>query len=719
MSQSTTNPYVGPRTFEEEDAPFFYGRERESRDLLSFVMSEPLVLFYAQSGAGKSSLINTSLIPNLRQEGFQVLPVGRVGGNLPESITDARNIFTFNLLANLEKDTNPVQFTQMMLIEYLAQSRNQNGQRQRVLIIDQFEEIVTHHPGRWQDREDFFWQLQAAMQHDPLLWVLLTMREDHIAALEPYSELLPGELQARFYMQRLKLNAAQAAVEKPATQAGKPFVQGVAKELVRNLSLIRDAENRDGLQRYGEYVEPVQLQVVCYQLWENLKERLVNRITDQHVQALGNVDKALADFYNMTITQVVYESKVSEITLRNWFERKLITEAHTRGTVYQGQDTTDGLPNEAVNLLADKFLLRAERRAGGVWYELVHDRFVDPILQANNSWLDEKGLLVRAAIAWDESGRSSSKLYLGNQLKDTLNNVEWRSLEPVVMEFLRECGRANQELSEREKAQRRELEQAKQLAEIQVKSTQMLRLYLIIVGVFLLIAISTSISATKKSAENSEQATKSAKVAATSNAVADTSNIRATNAALLAATLESEKATSVALAVANKAQADTNEALAATAARALRESQILSAEVSELNEQNAQNEAIVATISANSTKNVQAAQTQAALSTISTERISFDPGAIYGDASGSLEPNNQKRYVLRALPGQTMTVSFLSRSGNYVIRIQGENRNSLDELCEIAGEHNDCSVVLPANQDYIVTITSLDGGSYTVRVTIV
>src|SRR5690606_1542248 len=136
-----------PRRFEEEDSRFFYGREQESRDLLAFVVSEPLVLFYAQSGAGKSSLINTSLIPGLRKENFDVLPVGRVGSNLPEGIDDVRNIYTFNLLSNLEPDEDPNKFTRTVLADYLEETGGGNGKRPyRVLIIDQFEEVVTHHP---------------------------------------------------------------------------------------------------------------------------------------------------------------------------------------------------------------------------------------------------------------------------------------------------------------------------------------------------------------------------------------------------------------------------------------------------------------------------------------------------------------------------------------------------------------------------------------------
>jgi hypothetical protein len=33
-----------------------------------------------------------------------------------------------------------------------------------VLIIDQFEEIITAHAGRWEERSEFFRQLDAALQ---------------------------------------------------------------------------------------------------------------------------------------------------------------------------------------------------------------------------------------------------------------------------------------------------------------------------------------------------------------------------------------------------------------------------------------------------------------------------------------------------------------------------------------------------------------------------
>src|SRR5690242_20253522 len=97
------NPYVGPRTFTYGQRGLFFGREREARDLLARVLSERLLLFYAQSGAGKSSLLNTRLIPQLQAKGFVALPVGRVSGELPPGIAKVDNIYLFNLMLSIDE----------------------------------------------------------------------------------------------------------------------------------------------------------------------------------------------------------------------------------------------------------------------------------------------------------------------------------------------------------------------------------------------------------------------------------------------------------------------------------------------------------------------------------------------------------------------------------------------------------------------------------------
>jgi hypothetical protein len=450
------NPYVGPRTFSEADRSLFFGREREARDLTARIISERLLLFYAQSGAGKSSLLNARVIPRLRDvEGFQVLPNARVSGELPAGVSDVANIFAFNLMASLDQgDAPPAQLARLTVSEFLTCLAREtvvaeDGQRTRhwvykpelaaarpaegeppaeakagprfALVIDQFEEIITSHPDRWLEREDFFRQLNQALLDDPDLWVVLTLREDYVAALDPYAASLFNRLRGRFYMERMGVDAALDAIRRPAELGGRPFAPGVADKMVNDLCQVRVPERKTTIT--GQYVEPVHLQVVCYQLWERLKaagDRLKDDdgaksirtaampdanlqpsdlqsatlfITEADLREAGDVSKALEKFYADTLAAVLAEptvqaAGVSESELRTWFERELITETGIRSMILRNEAAgrTGTLPNAAVDALARRFFLRTELRGGGAWVELTHDRLVEPVLAANQAW---------------------------------------------------------------------------------------------------------------------------------------------------------------------------------------------------------------------------------------------------------------------------------------------------------------------------------------------
>ncbi len=458
------NPYVGPRTFTEQEGRFFFGREREARDLTARIVSERLLLFYAQSGAGKSSLLNARVIPKLRdEERFQVLPVGRVSGELPAGLEATQDIFAFNLMTSLEQGgAEPTRLAGVTLSDFLARLARETvvdagGQRvQRwvykpeiaiersaverpaagatqpaavprfVLIIDQFEELITGHPGRWLEREDFFRQLNQALLDDPNLWVVLTLREDYVAALDPYAELTFNRLRARFYMERMGVAAALDAICEPTKLGGRSFAVGVAEQLVDNLRQVRVPGQEETIP--GQYVEPVQLQVVCYQLWENIKQRPPGLITATDLQEAGDVDRALTQFYEETLATVLAgpaAAGISERQLRGWFDEDLITEAGTRGLVHQGETDAGGVPNDAVRALQRRFLVRAEARGGDAWIELVHDRFVEPIRASNRAWLARNlNPLTQAAQTWLEAGKPEGDLYTDSQLEAAAAQLE-------------------------------------------------------------------------------------------------------------------------------------------------------------------------------------------------------------------------------------------------------------------------------------------------------
>jgi WD40 repeat protein len=453
------NPYVGPRPYERSDRQNFYGRNREARDLLALILSERVVLFYAQSGAGKTSLLNAQIIPALEDEGFHVFPTVRVSSDPPPGVDPAavRNIFVFSALLGLAgAETPPEQLLDSTLRSFLESAgcstapAGEPGGCPPLIIFDQFEELFTTHRDRWQEAEGFFEQAAEALDALPHLGIVFTMREDYIAEVDHYAALLPYRLHARFRMERLGVGGALEAVKKPAQNAGTPFAPGVAEQLVDDLRRIKVARvTPTGLEEsevLGPYIEPVQLQVVCSRLWENLPEQPDRQIQWAEVEQYGNLDRALTEFYESTLQQVMAQTKVSERQLRHWFTEQLITPMRTRGLALRGPETTAGLPNAAVDGLEQRHLIRGDVRGGARWYELVHDRLIDPIRYANRDWEAARQTPLRLAARQWQTTHSPVLLYREQALREAL---AWMAanpdeVEPYEQEFLAVSQRAEQ-----------------------------------------------------------------------------------------------------------------------------------------------------------------------------------------------------------------------------------------------------------------------------------
>lgn len=433
LNSTQVNPYVGPRSFTVDQAGWFKGRDAEANDLLSLLLARRVMLFFAQSGAGKTSLLNAKLIPMLEDEkvGFEVLTVGRMGDAIepPENTDASFNIFTFNLAVSLGVTDKPEHLAGVRLSDFLLDivsdgkafryvGRHEEGEeetavypelsvdtsdqhlKRRVLIIDQFEEIFTVHPERERERIAFFKQVSEAMAEDPYLYVLFSMRGDYIDRLSPYVKYLPDSLRTRYYMERMREQAALDAVCLPAEKEGRSFEIDVAQKLVQCL------------RGSDLYVETVQLQVVCLQLWQSLATIEGEKITmDNVVEIAANlttrepnddsivqetadplvvfIDNAMASYYQQAINAILHHPDVSmaEHELRNWFSTKLITASGTRNLLARGETETDGIPEAVVKLLdEDYYLVRNDMRGGRPFIELVHDSFVEPIRRANRQW---------------------------------------------------------------------------------------------------------------------------------------------------------------------------------------------------------------------------------------------------------------------------------------------------------------------------------------------
>jgi hypothetical protein len=490
------SPFVGPRPFEKEDSDRFYGRTRETEELLSLIIAHRAVLVYAQSGAGKSSLLRAGVIKRLEEQQYQVLRSARVHGLLPNDVPpeSVQNIFAYHALQywapSLPDGQSIKDHAKTTLSEFLkplvaAPAADEESSPPLIAILDQFEEFFTTNQHRWQERRPFFDQLAQAFHDLPTMKVIFVMREEYIAQLEPFADLLPEKLRPRMHLERLRGNAARSAVVKPFQNWGLPFDPDAADELMAELSEIRIAEGDKFRETRGEFVEPVQLQVVCQSLWENLPSDWKSGpnassdgsrlITAEYIQRFGDVDNALALYYDRSVQRAAAASqgRIGEGELRRWFGTALITPTGTRGLAFRGAPgATWRIPGLALKELEEAHVIRREDRSGTITHELTHDRFIEPIQKSNHKWLAGYQAAERVRAKLEECAkRDSDELLDEVDLREAEEYL--KSPEAMILGATPEARllvtRSRKQLEETKRRQAEELEEARRRAEEQEK----------------------------------------------------------------------------------------------------------------------------------------------------------------------------------------------------------------------------------------------------------
>ena len=394
QSAETPSPYPGPRPFTAAERDRFFGRAREVQDLAALVIAQPVCVLHGPSGAGKTSLICAGVIPELERAGFDVLPLARVGGLLPPGIdaTRLRNIFTYSVLLHWAPDgADDEALTRHTLASYLraAPGVDDGAKRPpRVIALDQLEDLFTAYPAQWEQRETFLRELGECLQDrsagpaEPLLRLLLSIRDDRLADLERHASLFPDGLRARVALDGLRVPAAMEAITGPAANL---YSGADAEQLARNLAQrrVRLANGKLALIP-ADRVEPMQLQLAC-------DERFQRGGRSGALAKPRDPDEALTRFYDAAVARAGNERRI-----RRFVGERLLSPEGARNQALRGPKATAGLANKLCDALERERIIRTETRGGRTWVELVHDRLVPAIQLSNLSWSERQARRSRA-----------------------------------------------------------------------------------------------------------------------------------------------------------------------------------------------------------------------------------------------------------------------------------------------------------------------------------
>ncbi len=186
------NPYRGLTAFEEKHHDLFFGRDRVISDLQSKVfvdgttaneaaegptetdfslLKRKMLVVAAASGAGKSSVVKAGLLPRLRREGFNILPVMRPGEHPTSALM--KDLQGKGLLPEGAVENNG--FSEAQLKHWQTQLEI----KRTVLVIDQYEELITRCTDET-ERENFALLVKSLLDAAPenQFLLIITVRSD-------------------------------------------------------------------------------------------------------------------------------------------------------------------------------------------------------------------------------------------------------------------------------------------------------------------------------------------------------------------------------------------------------------------------------------------------------------------------------------------------------------------------------------------------------------
>ena len=213
------NPYRGLRSFDEEQNNLFFGRNDVIKDLHKLVSANPLTIVLGASGTGKSSVVKAGLVPDLRtgdDERWEILPVFRPGKS-PLTM-----LASLSIPGDGHRTNEAVQLAQLwsdhntLAKKIKAWSNTRQTKKRLLLIIDQFEELITLCWNK-SEREQFVKLLANALQALPNRFrLVVTLRSDFEAQ---FSECALKNIwkTSRYIVPPMSTDDLREAIEGPAS----------------------------------------------------------------------------------------------------------------------------------------------------------------------------------------------------------------------------------------------------------------------------------------------------------------------------------------------------------------------------------------------------------------------------------------------------------------------------------------------------------------------
>jgi hypothetical protein len=301
---ATNSPYKFLDFYGMDDQDIFFGREREVNILVADILVNRLVVLFARTGTGKTSLINAGVRPRLQAQGFQTSYV-RVEHDPAEA---ARDVLRKDKLLKNDGEEPPLSTQLSSAVKSL--------QKPLVLFFDQFEEFFIQISDRGIRQEFIHDMAEVYRNAESGVHLVFSMREEYFHEMDEFRSEIPSIFHKNSNLRLLPLDAEQArvAITGPAGKQGVEIEPALADALIRDLS-----------QEGG--IRPTSLQIVCDTLWRK-EDRTDHQITLEDYKRAGGWRSILDQRLEEDIQASVPDSSL--VTLMQGLIPELRTERNTK-----------------------------------------------------------------------------------------------------------------------------------------------------------------------------------------------------------------------------------------------------------------------------------------------------------------------------------------------------------------------------------------------------